>query len=151
MNGGTSSYVKSVRSESNENTEITVATKRVEECIETISLNFRSSTYAHEGVRKAVALARYARELRTWAADLHDRADAATGVDDWLLPDQRGRHKRESVPLVVPDRYTERFDQLRSYLADEMEAVDDESMQQEVELLETLCQQAPATPREVSD
>jgi len=37
--------------------------------------------------------------------------------------------------LVVPDRYTERFDQLRSYLADEMEAVDDESMQQEVELL----------------
>jgi len=55
------------------------------------------------------------------------------------------------VPLVVPDRYTERFDQLRSYLADEMEAVDDESMQQEVELLETLCQQAPATPHEVSD
>jgi len=93
----------------------------------------------------------YARELRTWAADLHDRADAATGVDDWLLPDQRGQHERESVPLVVPDRYTERFDQLRSYLADEMEAVDDESMQQEVELPETLCQQAPATPHEVSD
>jgi len=111
----------------------------------------RVGTYAHDGVRKAVALARYARELRTWAADLHDRADAATGVDDWLLPDQRGQHERESVPLVVPDRYTERFDQLRSYLADEMEAVDDESMQQEVELLETLCQQAPATPHEVSD
>jgi Ca-activated chloride channel family protein len=117
----------------------------------TVDVPDESSTYAHEGVRKAVALARYARELRTWAADLHDRADAATGVDDWLLPDQRGQHERESVPLVVPDRYTERFDQLRSYLADEMAAVDDESMQQEVELLETLCQQAPATPREVSD
>jgi len=64
---------------------------------------------------------------------------------------QRGQHERESVPLVVPDRYSERFDQLRSYLADEMAAVDDESMQQEVELLGTLCQQAPATPQEVSD
>jgi len=117
----------------------------------TVDVPNESGTYAHDGVRKAVALARYARELRTWAADLHDRADAATGVDDWLLPDQRGQHERESVPLVVPDRYTERFDQLRSYLADEMEAVDDESMQQEVELLETLCQQAPATPHEVSD
>ncbi len=117
----------------------------------TVDVPNESNTYTHEGVRKAVALARYARELRTWAADLHDRADAATGVDDWLLPDQRGQHERESVPLVVPDEYTERFDQLRSYLADEMAAVDDESMQQEVELLKTLCQQAPATPREVSD
>jgi len=73
----------------------------------TVDVPNESGTYAHDGVRKAVALARYARELRTWAADLHDRADAATGVDDWLLPDQRGQHERESVPLVVPDRYTE--------------------------------------------
>jgi Ca-activated chloride channel family protein len=111
----------------------------------------RSGTSAHDGVRKAVALARYARELRAWAADVHDRADAATGVDDWLLPDRRGQHERESVPLVVPDRYAERFDRLRSYLADETEAVGDETIQQEVELLETLCQQAPATPREGRD
>jgi Ca-activated chloride channel family protein len=126
-------------------------------------------TYAHDGIRKAVALARYARELRTWAADLHDRADAASGVDDWLspgadrrpaargiddptlLPDQRGQHERESVPLVVPDRYAERFDRLRSYLADEMAAVGDETLQREVDLLATLCEQAPATPREVRD
>jgi len=110
-----------------------------------------SETYAHDGVRKAVALARYARELRRWATDIHDRADTATGVDDWLLPDQRSQHERESVSLVVPDQYTERFDQLRSYLTDEMVAVGDESIQQEVELLETLCQHAPAPPNEVSD
>ncbi|TKX45561.1 VWA domain-containing protein [Halorubrum sp. SD690R] len=117
----------------------------------TVKVPDESGTYAHEGVRKAVALARYARELRTWTADIHDRADGATGVDDWLLPTQRGQHERESVPLVVPDRYTERFDQLRSYLTDEMAAVDDASIQQEVELLETLCQQAAATPQEVRD
>ncbi|SEW34651.1 vWA domain-containing protein [Halobacterium jilantaiense] len=117
----------------------------------TVDVPDETGTYSHKGVRKAVALARYARELRTWAADLHDRADAATGVDDWLLPDQRGQHERESVPLVVPDRYTKRFDRLRSYLADEMAAVGDETIQQEVELLETLCQKAPTTPHEVSD
>jgi len=117
----------------------------------TVDVPNETGTYGHKGVRKAVALARYARELRTWAADLHDRADTATGVDDWLLPDQRGQHERESVPLVIPDRYTERFDQLRNYLADEMETVGDETMEQEVELLETLCEQAPAPPREVND
>jgi len=117
----------------------------------TVDVPDESGTYAHDGVRKAVALARYARELRTWAADLHDRADAATGVDDWLLPDQRSQHERESVSLVVPDRYTKRFDRLRNYLADEMAAVGDETMHQEVDLLETLCQQAPATPHEVRD
>jgi len=117
----------------------------------TVDVPNETGTYAHTGVRKAVALARYARELRTWAADLHDQADRSTGVDDWLLPDQRGQHERTSVPLVVPDRYTERFDQLHSYLADEMAAVGDETMQEEVELLKTLRQQAPATPHEVSD
>ncbi|GAA0529169.1 hypothetical protein GCM10008992_32280 [Halorubrum aquaticum] len=117
----------------------------------TVDVPEGSEMYAHTGVRKAVALARYARELRRWAADLHGRADRATGVDDWLLPDQRDEYERESVPLVVPDRYTDRFDRLRRYLTDEMDVVDDETIQQEVELLETLCQQAPATPQEVHD
>lgn len=108
-------------------------------------------TFAHDGVRKAVALVRYARELRAWAAERHDRADAATGVDDWLFPDRRGEHERESVPLVVPDRYTDRFEGLRDYLADETERLADETMQQEVDLLETLCQRAATTSIEVND
>ena len=117
----------------------------------TVDVPNESGAYAHNGVRKAVALARHARELRTWAADVHDRADNTTGVDDWLLTDHRGEHERTSVPLVVPERYAERFDQLRRYLTDEMDIVGDETMEQEVELLERLCQQAPATPSEVSD
>ncbi|MFC7188303.1 vWA domain-containing protein [Halorubrum yunnanense] len=117
----------------------------------TVDVPNESDTYAHNGVRKAVALARYARELRTWAADLHDRADNTTGVDDWFLTDHRGEHERTSVPLVVPERYAERFDQLRRYLVDEMDTVGDGTMEQEVELLDQLCQQAPATSNEVSD
>ncbi len=117
----------------------------------TVDVPEESETYAHGGVRKAVALARYARELRAWAQDLHDRADVATGVDDWLIPNQRGEHERESVPLVVPDRYTDRFDELRHYLEAEMEVVADETLQQELDLLETITKQAPSTPQEVRD
>ncbi|MDS0284461.1 vWA domain-containing protein [Haloarcula onubensis] len=104
-----------------------------------VSIPEEAESFAHGGVRKAVALARYARELRAWARDVHDRAHNATGVDDWLLPDQRGEHERESVPLVVPDEYRERFGTLREYLAEEMDAVGTESLQQELELLDMLC------------
>lgn len=106
----------------------------------TVSMPKSPETFAHDGVRKAVALSRYARELRTWAQDIHTRADGATGVDDWLLTDQRGQHERESVPLIVPDEYADQFDQLREYLTAEKSAVGDDSLEQEVELLDTLCQ-----------
>ncbi|MFW5903817.1 MAG: vWA domain-containing protein [Halolamina sp.] len=110
----------------------------------TVTLPEEPERFAHEGVRKAVALARYARELRTWAEEVHARADSATGVDDWLLPDQRGRHERESVPLIVPERNAERFDRLRRYLAGEMDVVSDPTMEQELTLLDALCRHAPA-------
>ena len=109
-----------------------------------VTMADRPETFAHTGVRKAVSLARYARELRTWAQDVHDRADGATGVDDWLLHDERGQHERESVPLVVPDEYARRFADLREYLAGEMDVVDDASLQQELELLDTLCDHVDA-------
>jgi Ca-activated chloride channel family protein len=96
-------------------------------------------TFAHDGVRKAVALARYARELRAWAADVHGRADRATGVDDWLLPERRGHHEHESVPLVVPDEYAERFATTAAYLAAEREALGDDALDQELDLLDRLC------------
>jgi Ca-activated chloride channel family protein len=108
----------------------------------TVSVPESPETFAHEGIRKAVVLARYARELRTWARDIHDRADTAAGVDDWVLADERGAHERESVPLVVPDEYAGQFTRLREYLADQREAVADDSLEQEVELLDTLCQRA---------
>ena len=103
-----------------------------------VSLPDEPGSFTHNGVRKAVALARYSRELRAWARDVHDGAATGTGVDDWLLPDQRGEHERESVPLVVADQYAHRFATLRSHLAAEVEAVNDESMSQELSLLNTL-------------
>jgi Ca-activated chloride channel family protein len=107
-----------------------------------VDLPDEPATFDHDGVRKAVALARYARELRAWASEVHSRADRSTGVDDWLLPDRRGQHERESVPLVVPATYAERFATLAEYLATERDVLDDDTLDQEVELLWRLCELA---------
>jgi Ca-activated chloride channel family protein len=104
----------------------------------TVALPDGTESFDHDGVRKAVALARYARELRSWARNVHERAASTNGVDDWLPTDQRGEHERESVPLGVPDEYTARFEQLRAYLDAEMQAVGDDDMEQELALPDKL-------------
>jgi Ca-activated chloride channel family protein len=116
-----------------------------------VDLPAAPETYAHDGVQKAVALSRYARELRAWAGTVHDRAETATGVDDWLLPDQRGEHERESVPLVVPESHADRLATMRAYLDGEMDAVGDEALKQELALLGTLCEQAEIVSLEVTE
>ena len=104
-----------------------------------IELPDAPESYAHDGVRKAIALSRYARELRTWAETVHRTSDRSAAVDDWLLEDGRSKHERDSVPLAVPDDAAARFQRLRAYLADEMVALDDETLQQELNLLTRLC------------
>jgi Ca-activated chloride channel family protein len=101
--------------------------------------------FAHDGVRKAVVLARYVRELREWARAVHERGGAA-GVDDWALSDGRGQHERQSVPLAVPQKYGTRFERLREYVESEASVLEDETLQQEVGLLTTLCE-SPSRPK----
>ena len=115
----------------------------------TVEIPDDPETFAHDGIRKAVALARYARELRAWSRDVHERADATGGIDDWLLGDDRGDHERESVPLTVPQQSASRFVQLHDYLADEMDAVGDDTLQQELDLLDILGWEAPTAGAEV--
>ncbi len=110
-----------------------------------VTLSSEPESFTHDGTRKAVALSRYARELRDWASDVHERADTAA------VTDQRGRHERAPVGLVVPDGYAERFDSLRGYLTREMAAVGDDTLRQELEVLTTLCEAATATPTGASD
>ena len=104
-----------------------------------INLPDGPESYARDGVRKAVALSRYARELRSWAETVHTVSDRSAAVDDWLLDDGRSEHERESVPLAVPDNIAARFQRLRAYLTDEMAALGDETLQQELDLLAMLC------------
>ncbi|NHN42956.1 VWA domain-containing protein [Halorubellus sp. JP-L1] len=107
----------------------------------TITLPEETPWYGHDGVRKAVGLSRYARELRTWARDVHHADDR--GVDDWLVADQGGEHERESVSLHVSSAHAARFAELDSYLEREQAGIGDETLQQERDLLATLQEAVP--------
>jgi len=102
-----------------------------------VDLPTQPENFDHAGIRKAVVLSRYARELRSWAREVHDRA-GGTGVDDWLLPDQRGEHERESVPLAVSTAHAERFEVLTEYLQNEIATLGDDTLEQELTLLDRL-------------
>jgi len=104
----------------------------------TIDLPDDPETFAHDGVRKAVALARYAETMRGWARAVRQGTGNPTGVDDWLLPDERSEHEQTSVSLAVPDEWAERFAVIQSYLDETMAVVGDEDLQQELDLLDTL-------------
>lgn len=111
----------------------------------TVSLPLRESGHDDDGVRKAVALTRYARTLRDWAQEVHDgEARNSDEIDDWRSPadcpqKRRSEHERESVPLRVTTEDAERFAALHSYLATECDALDDPSLSRELDVLEALC------------
>ena len=120
----------------------------------TVELPAEPETFGHDGVRKAVALARYAGTLRNWARAVRRGEAASTAVDDWLLPDDRGEHERESVPLAVPDGWADRFDAIRASLAETKAVVRDDDLRQELDLLDELCAAAESGPErgtEVTD
>ena len=107
-----------------------------------IEIPTEPATFTHRTIRTGVALARYARELREWTRAVHQEAD---GIDDWQMPATAESLDRRSVPLVVPEPHAERFDQLRSHLAAEMEPLDVAAIDQELQLLERLATSAPAS------
>ena len=103
-----------------------------------VDLPDEEETYDHDGIRKAIVLTRYARQLRSWSEDVHNYGDMSDGVDDWNQQDMRGEHERTSVPLIVVNEYATAFERLQDYLEVEIEAVDDPKLQQEIDLLDTL-------------
>ncbi len=114
---------------------------------DTVSVTFPDAdggqTFDTTGVRKAVLLARYADLLREWVDAARERPatgeeqDGESPVDDWQLGGD-SEWERESVPLRVPDPYPGEFRRFREHLLAEMEAVGDDDLQREADLLETL-------------
>jgi Ca-activated chloride channel family protein len=91
----------------------------------TVEVPATPETFDGAGVRKATALARYARELRDWARAAHDGADPPVPVD------------------VSPAR-AERFAALRAYLDREAGVLEDDGLRREASLLARLSWPAPA-------
>jgi Ca-activated chloride channel family protein len=104
--------------------------------------------FENSGVRKAVLLTRYAELLRDWSRAVRDggREDGDDGaqdegeVDDWNPPAERelSDWEQESLELRVPDEYADLFERFREHLLAEMDAVGDDDLQQEVDVLDDL-------------
>jgi Ca-activated chloride channel family protein len=117
-----------------------------------IELSFPSDETDHfdnGGIWKAVALVRYGRVLRKWMAAVRrdggpdgGTVDGSGTVDDWVSPDateqELGLWEERSVPLSVPDTYRTAFRTLQEYLTTEAEALGDDTLEQELSILELL-------------
>ena len=109
--------------------------------------------YDNSGIRKGIALSRYATLMKNWM--LYERTGQKTpeGESTSLLPDiyqergifcfpdfefELGRWERQSQELTVSEEYKELFTQFIPYFEREMEAIDDDSMKQEKNILDSL-------------
>ena len=95
--------------------------------------------FANEGVRKAVLLARYADLLQNWMIDERER-DGEPTTDGIEVPDddRLGEWERQSEELTVSAPYRDRFGTFADHLEAEMNALGDDALQQELDVLETL-------------
>jgi Ca-activated chloride channel family protein len=98
--------------------------------------------FDNSGIRKAVLLARYGREMRDWIEMVRSGESRREGKDDWVGSGERERWEQESVPLTLPEGYEDRFDNIRSYIEAEMEGLEDDSLGQEVETVERVLKHA---------
>jgi Ca-activated chloride channel family protein len=104
--------------------------------------------FATTGVRKAVLLSRYADLLQNWMVAERERdgepESDGIGVHD---DDHRGKWEQESDPLTVSAPYRERFATFADHLGAEMNALDDDTLEQELDVLETLAAYGSANGR----
>lgn len=102
--------------------------------------------FENGGIRKGVLLARYADLLKNWMIDEREHAHFSTPwepkVDDWngipVPPVTLGRWEHQSLPLMVSGPYQELFKEFRNYFEQEMDAVQDDTLGQELEILDKL-------------
>lgn len=104
--------------------------------------------YANTGIRKAIVLTRYVNTIKNWI--LYERSDEpkfliipVNGIVDCNCTVEEvrvllGEHERTSVDLTVSDEYKNIFEQVKEYLAEEIEAIGDKTMKQEIEILDKL-------------
>lgn len=112
--------------------------------------------YDNNGIRKGIALSRYANMIKNWIIDerahyepnkplplpYEPRINYESGI---LCPPPPieitpllGQWERQSIDLRVSDKYKEMFGDFKSYMEEEIEAIGDPEMEQEIEILDKL-------------
>jgi len=112
----------------------------------TRSVTFTSDepdAYDNPGIRKAVLLTRYADLMKNWMVHESDEADeeieVRPGTSIEPHPDLTlGKWERQSQELTVSPPYDERIDEFSEYFEDETEALNNDSLQEELDLLNRL-------------
>ncbi|MCX6678329.1 MAG: VWA domain-containing protein [Methanothrix sp.] len=101
--------------------------------------------YENSGIRKAVLLSRYADLLKNWMIDERTAADkgwkivpSVTLTNGIVIPVELGEWERQSLPLAVSEPYPELFGRFSDYFQSEAQAIDDSTLDQEVEILNKL-------------
>jgi len=104
--------------------------------------------YANTGIRKAIVLTRYCNLLKNWI--MYEKSnnnvflvDDDTGINDFNYTDEEimqvlSRWERQSTDLVVSEKYKESFESFKEYLEEEMNAINDKTLKQEIDLLNEL-------------
>lgn len=126
--------------------------------------NKSAESFDNNGIRKAILLARYANLTKSWIIDERKNLDdtreedreilwedsdtvnedfAATACIRCPIPlppiePELGRWERQSVDLTVSEEYQEIFEEFKEYFKEESDKIGDESLEQELEILEKL-------------
>ena len=105
--------------------------------------------YDNTGIRKAIMLTRYANTLKNWI--LYERSEERKflirpeiGICDCMIVEPQevyellGEWERTSVELTVSDEYKEIFRDLKEYMEEEIEELNDDDLEQEIDILKEL-------------
>ena len=100
--------------------------------------------YENTGIRKAIALTRYANVLKNWILYERSEDDRFIKIPTyWVLSEDDvykilGEHERTSVELSVSKEYKEIFENIKNYLEVEKKEVGDETLEKEIDILNKL-------------
>lgn len=102
--------------------------------------------FANSGIRKGVLLSRYADLMKNWLIDERENDGTShsweprVNHEDGIIvpPTTLGQWERQSLPLYVSPPYKEIFQQFSEYFLSEAEAIGDETLNQELEILKIL-------------
>jgi Ca-activated chloride channel family protein len=117
---------------------------------QTIILNKNKTEefYDNSGIRKAIVLTRYVNVLKSWI--LYERTEDKIfliepnqGIIDVFYLEEKfrpilGEHERTSVKLKVSEDYKEIFRKIKEYIIKENNEIKDETLKQEIEILDNL-------------
>ena len=104
--------------------------------------------YDNTGIRKAIALTRYANVIKNWI--MYERTGEqrfiilpTIGILDFDYTEEQikvmlGRNERTSVNLKVSDTYKNLFNTIKQYIENEINELKDDNLKQEIEILDIL-------------